>query len=401
MRTKKNFSTTFSLLAAMLCCNLLIAQDTRFQYPGALKNSYYGVNIGYINYPFSSKQLEPGYTVGSVDVPNTAVRLILYGKEFNEYLSARITYMRPVSWVQYKNVNGDNKEHSVWMNVGGLTLAAKIPLHKKLSLAAEAGLALVTRKGFEISGMPVVKDATFSTFLLGGALQYHINNKWDLQVSTVWSPAHEKDKQPPTTFIAAGFNYYMRELPSGIIERNTKDGFHFPKHSISAGITSNELGYGANNFVSGKIPIFWGGDAHIKSGLSLNYQRNIFHARKVFALDVGATLATWKSNGNKENFWTAALYPVLIFNVIRTKGADLFFEYSVAGPAYISKTFIDGNKTGKNFTFQDFMGIGVVAGRQKKLLAGLRIAHYSNGNIYPENAGLKIPLTLNLGYILD
>ena len=47
------------------------------------------------------------------------------------------------------------------------------------------------------------------------------------------------------------------------------------------------------------------------------------------------------------------------------------------------------------------MGIGMVAGKKRKLMTGLRVAHYSNGNIYPDNAGLMIPLTLNLGYVLD
>ena len=401
MKTEKAFPISLTLVVAILCCCHINAQDYRIQYPGALKNSYYGVNIGYINYPFSSKQLEAGNSVGLVTVPHTAVRLTLYGRQINKYLSARLTYMRPVSWVLYKNVNGDNMDHSVWMNVGGLTLAAQIPLHKKLSLAAEAGIGLITRKGFSINNVRVIKNATYSSVLMGGALQYHINKKWELQASMAWSPAHAKEKQPQTIYFAAGFNYYMRELSPDIVERNLKSGFHFPKQSISAGITSNVLGYGANNFVSGKLPIFWGGDVKIKHGISLSYQRNIFHSRKVFALDVGANMAHWKSKENKENFFTASVYPVLIFNAFRTRRADIFFEYSVAGPSYISKSLIDGNRTGKNFTFQDFMGIGMVAGKKRKLMTGLRVAHYSNGNIYPDNAGLMIPLTLNLGYVLD
>ena len=149
MKTGKKFQKFFTAIGGLICCYCnLQAQDNRIQYPGALKNAYYGVNIGYINYPFSSKQLEPGNTAGSVKVPPTAVRLILYGREINKYVSARITYMRPVSWVLYKNVNGDNKEHSVWMNVAGLTVTGRIPLQKKLSLSTEAGLGIITRKGF-------------------------------------------------------------------------------------------------------------------------------------------------------------------------------------------------------------------------------------------------------------
>ena len=67
--------------------------------------------------------------------------------------------MRPVDWVMYKNINGDQKSHSVWMNIIGITAASQLPIHKKFSLFAEAGLCIITRKGFEINGIPVVKHA--------------------------------------------------------------------------------------------------------------------------------------------------------------------------------------------------------------------------------------------------
>ena len=73
--------------------------EKRIQYPWGLKNSYFGINIGYINYPFSSAQLEPGYSVEKVTIPHIAPRITLFGHQFNKYLSAQITYMRPVDWV--------------------------------------------------------------------------------------------------------------------------------------------------------------------------------------------------------------------------------------------------------------------------------------------------------------
>src|SRR5438876_5823087 len=41
-------------------------RDKRAQYPGALSNSFAGVNIGYINYPFSNLQMEQGYHAESI-----------------------------------------------------------------------------------------------------------------------------------------------------------------------------------------------------------------------------------------------------------------------------------------------------------------------------------------------
>jgi hypothetical protein len=42
--------------------------------------------------------------------------------------------------------------------------------------------------------------------------------------------------------------------------------------------------------------------------------------------------------------------------------------------------------------------VGEFLGRSRRVNAGVRIAHYSNGNFFPRNAGLSIPLTFALGY---
>lgn len=390
------------LLFLLLTVLFSKAQDNRIQYPGALKNSYFGVNIGYINYPFSAAQLLPGNTVGRVKVPHTAVRIILFGHQFNKHLSAQVSYMRPVNWVEFHNINGDGEKHTVWMNVAGLTVAGNIPLGKRVSLFAEGGLGLIMRRGFTKNNIRMVNNASYATGLFGSSLQYHVNNKWDLQLTSVWSPKNKKENQPNTLFLAAGFHYYMRELPKEKIERVKAAGYYFPKQMLYAGYSSNIIGYDVNAFVSkGAIPIFWGGEARMKRGLLLNYQRNIFHSRKVFALDWGAGIGFWKSNKNKQTFFTISAYPVFRFNFLRSQTTDFYFEYSVAGPTYISKLLIDGKHTGEHFTFQDMMGLGFFTGKKKNINAGLRIAHYSNGNLFPQNDGLMIPLTFSLGYAFE
>jgi hypothetical protein len=401
--TGKMVRNTWIVFSILLTVFTATAQpgEKRIQYPGALKNAYFGINIGYINYPFSSAQLEPGFTVQSLNIPHIAPRFILYGHKVNKIFSAQISYMRPVDWVIYKNINGDQKSHSVWMNVAGLTMAAQIPVHKKFSLFAEAGPGFITRTGFEINGKPVIKDAAYITLLTGAGLQYHINEKWDLQINATWSPAHAADKQPHTVFYSTGFNYHLHELSKEKVESKIKSGYYFARQLFQAGYTTNATGYGVNALFSKKIPIFWGGAARVMQGFSLNYQRNIFHARKVFSFDWGAGMGYWKSEKKRDDFFTMSLYPVLRFTAIRSKKADLFFEYSVAGPTFISKKIIDNEQTGPLFTFQDFMGIGLFAGAKKNWNTGIRIVHFSNGNIFPQNAGVKVPLTFSLGYVLQ
>jgi len=387
------------LISILLQSFFLHAQDKRYQYPAVLSNSFAGVSIGYINYPFANAQLEPGFHAASVKIPHAAIRVLLFGHEFNQYLSAQITYMRPVDWVEYKNVNGDETAHSVWMNVAGISAKAQTPQWKRFSLYGELGLSVITRRGFEINNEAVMSDACYGSLSTGAGLQYHLNNKWTLMLSAVYSPENNDQKQPHTIFYSGAFTYTMRSISKERLKGNEEAGFHFPKNVLQLGYTKNALGYGVNSAVSkGPIPIFWGGEIRIKQGLSINYQRNIFHSRKVFSFDWGVNASYWVSEKNEDKFATVSLFPLLRFTAIRSKKTDIYFNYSVAGPTYISSTMTDDQHTGRHFTFQDFMGMGAFIGSHKNLNAEIRIMHYSNGNIFPQNVGCMIPLIFNLGY---
>lgn len=394
-----SFRKTGFIILFLLLLTYVSAQSFRGQYSPAMKNTFFGVNIGSINYPFSTRQLQPGNTVGSVKVPHTAVRLVLVGHEFSKNIAAQITYMRPVKWVEYRDVNNTNQTLTVWMNVAGLTVSGKLPLSKKIALNTEAGLGLIMRRGFNMYDRPVVKSASYATGLFGASLQYKLNHKWDLQVGTTYSPANDKELQPATVFHSAGFHYTLRELTAERVDVVKKAGYHFPKQIMSVAYATNGLGYGTNNFVSkGVIPIFWGGEVRARHGLLLNYQHNLFHSRKVFSLDWGLQAGFWKTDGTGTNFFTLSAYPMMRFHTIRSKKTDFYLEYSVAGPSFISKTKMDGLDTGEKFTFLDQMGMGVFTGKNKNLNLGLRIAHFSNGNLFPNNDGVMVPLTFSLGY---
>lgn len=375
------------------------AQHERAQYPPFLAQSFFSVNVGYLNYPFSSAHMEPGFVAESVTVPHTGVRLMLYGRQLSKYLSMQISYMRPVLWVVYRNVNGMTSRHSVWMNIAGLTLKPQLPLGKKFSLTGEFGLSIITRHGFQMNYQTVVRDANYASILLGSGLKYHLNDRWDLMVHGVWSPENKKARQPYTFFLSPGFQYNMRPLSSEIIQKKMASGYIFPRHQLQIGFSSNAAGYGVNSFFSdGLIPVFWGGDLHIERGIALSYNNNVFHGRKTFSLDLGISIGYWETKQLDTPLLTLSAYPVLRFTLLRTNPADFYFYYSVAGPTFISKAMVDGIDTGKRFTFQDNMGAGIFAGKNREVSAELRIGHYSNGNLFPQNPGVKVPLTFSVGY---
>jgi hypothetical protein len=372
--------------------------DTRTQYPALLENSYFSLNVGHIDYPFTAGQLEPGYTAGGIDIPRIAVRAVLIGHQFTPWLAVQAHYARPVRYVSYRNINGEEGGHHVWMHFGGVTAKTQFALGRKMAVYGEGGLGLTSRSGFEIGTMPVVRDAHFANALIGGGVEYRLTPNVDLVAGTLLSTGSGRQRQPRTVFSSGGFRYTLRPLPGDVVEANRRAGYIFPERMVQISYTTDALGYGFNTLVSKKVPIFWGGNVKVARGAAVHYEQNVFHTRKTFALDVGASAGFWRSRDNAEWFRTLSVYPLLRWTLVRTQPADVYVMYSLAGPSFISKSLIDGLATGNAFTFQDFMGMGVFFGRARRLNAGVKINHYSNGNIFTENAGVKIPFTFSVGY---
>jgi len=374
-------------------------EDGRAQYPPLLSNAFVNINIGYIDYPFSDVQLEPGHEVGDVAVRHLALRAVLLGRHFGKHLSAQGSYMRPIKYVRYRDIDGTGTTRFVWMHYGTLTLLGRVPVGARASVYGEGGFAITSRRGFDVDETPVVRNALFTAPLVGAGVEYHVNSTWDIVSGASYIFPKDSRRQPRTLLASTGFRYNLRPLPPERVEETRRSRFMFPKQVIQLGFATNALGYGVNNFLSRKVPVFWGGKVEVeRSVFSVQYQRNLFHTKKVFSIDMGVSVSRWRSDGEGQAFLTASVYPLLRFTLVRRRPADLYVSWSVAGPSYISHDVIDGRDTGGHFTFQDFMGMGVFFGARRQFNAEIGINHYSNGNLLTDNAGVKIPLTFKLGY---
>jgi hypothetical protein len=375
-------------------------QDQPVRTSRFLSNFYVGLQIGSIGYAFSNAQLQPGFQAQSVQAGHLAGRFILFGHEFGKYISGQVSELIPAHSVVYKNINGNPGNYTLWMNnIAGFTAKVRLPLSSRWSLFGEGGLGVVTRNAIKINQSTALNSANYATFIFGGGVDYRVNENWDVLTAVLVTPGQGGGKQPYTEFFSGGFNYTMRRVPEEPARENSPNGPIWPRNKIQIGYITNGLGYGVNDFFTkkGKLPIFWHGGVEVANGVSVNYQRNVFHTRRFFALDWGADVSTWKSRINGERFYTLSLYPVLRFPLVRTNPAEFYFSYSLGGPSLITRTTIDGQGTGKMFTFQDYMALGVYLGRKRRATAEVRIQHYSNANLFSQNPGITIPLGFYLG----
>ena len=360
-------------------------------------NSYVGVQSGYISYRFSNAQLLPGFQAQSVQNVHLATRFVLFGHEFNKYLSGQVTELVPEHEVAYVNVNGDMAGHTIWMNnIAGFTVKARLPVSKKWSLFGEGGVGVITRNGFQVNQAQAANSANYATFLFGGGLDYRVKDNWDVLTGVTIAPG--RDKQPTTVFFSGGFDYTLRRVPAERAGADSGSAPIWPKNIIQVGYVTDALGFSVNDFfTTGKVPIFWHGSIEVANGLSANYKQNLFHTRRFFAIDWGADISSWKSRKNGDRFYTVSLFPVARIPLVRTNPVEFYVSYSLAGPSLITRTNIDGQNTGKQFTFQDYMSSGIYLGRKRRVTAEVRITHYSNANLFTDNPGITVPLGFYFG----
>jgi lipid A 3-O-deacylase len=92
-----------------------------------------------------------------------------------------------------------------------------------------------------------------------------------------------------------------------------------------------------------------------------------------------------------------AVAPVVRYFFTKSTYIDPYAEASI-GLSYLSRTHFDDRNLGMHFAFQDELGLGAVLGKEKRLTIGLSALHYSNGSLCAMNAGITMPLMLNVGY---
>lgn len=372
--------------------------DTRTQYPAFMRDSYFSLRMGYIGYLFTDTQLEPGFQAGSIERPRPAVRLDFFGHRFSKNLSTQVTYMRPGQFVEYNDINGKNGNHPVSNAYAGLTFVLDAPLSEKLSLYAEGGYGVTSRSGIVIDGKTALQPAHYGAALVGAGLSYQMTSAVDFLLGATYSPGRRAFEQPSTRMYTAGLRYNMRALPPATVADNREGGHFFPANVLRVGYSTNRLGYGVNDVFSKWVVIFWGGHVDTRQGGSIEYERNVFHTKKLFAFDLGASASIWQTDAKEQTFRTLSAYPLVRFFLARNETMDAYFSYSIAGPTYISEYQLDDLNTGATFTFQDMMGVGAFLGKSRRVNAEISIKHFSNGNLATSNAGIKIPLTFKVGW---
>ena len=379
--------------------------DARRQVPMMLENSWIYLSTGVSKAFFQTSDFATGYQFNEQRDAIVAMRLSI-GHYFNPYLALSVSLMRGIHSNKFSNAQSvfpltseeATAQYSVTNNLFTLALRPALPLGRGLSMYGEGGLGYISRKGFSINQDGVVNNANFVTGIVGAGVNYELPSGVTLGLDSEYTPPVQSQKQPAIFYVGVGVGYVSR--PEGKKVVTASDSYDFPLNLLQMNYMNQSIFYAevAKYFTTPYIPIFFNGRIKVGEGLEFLYERNFFHTDKNFSIEWGVSAAQWQSQGLKQDFYTISLFPELKIWMVRSPRFDFYFEYSLAGPSYLSRVYIDGLDSGSHFTFQDFLGIGALAGSHKHVNINLRIVHFSNGNTLPINTGLAVPVMFGIGY---
>ncbi len=92
-----------------------------------------------------------------------------------------------------------------------------------------------------------------------------------------------------------------------------------------------------------------------------------------------------------------SLAPTLRYYLMQNSFVSPYIDLSI-GASYLTHTRIADRNLGIHFSFQDQMGVGASFGKEQHLSVSLSAIHYSNGSMASSNAGITIPVLINVWY---
>ncbi len=172
------------------------------------------------------------------------------------------------------------------------------------------------------------------------------------------------------------------------------DPIFFPKQEFSIGFSDKNIPL---NIPHPPHPFFWTSKEKVDGGISLLYEYLVFHTQKYFSVNLGGSFSWWELNSQAQLALT--FFFVFRFWLFRTDSFNPYIAWSIGGPTLLSRDHFSSANLGGHFIFQDFIGLGILVGRDHRFDINLKIYHYSNADLFLHNDGFDVPAVLTVGYI--
>jgi hypothetical protein len=149
------------------------------------------------------------------------------------------------------------------------------------------------------------------------------------------------------------------------------------------------------------VPLMWNARLKVDRSVIVGYEHPFYAYKRHIELYSGVSCGYMETlQRYQDSLFVVSAYVLARLYVIRSDIFSGYFIYSPAGPSLLSKPKFSTTAFSNNFVFQNQFGIGASFGKNADTEFFLKLYHYSNGDIFPVNGGIDIPIVLGISFIL-
>lgn len=178
----------------------------------ALRNFFFGVQIGYANAEYTASLLSAGAMPTSIKKDHIAARVYL-GYDFNQYLAGELTALYFLTRPEFSGIPTRKSPQKIKNNILAMMGKFTWPVHDKIKLYARGGIGYIVREGLTTVGGGLVPQITFLpkgeffTPIYGLGASYNIHSDWFIDFSWLQTPRASDKQLPQENFIGIGVYY--------------------------------------------------------------------------------------------------------------------------------------------------------------------------------------------------
>jgi hypothetical protein len=144
-------------------------------------------------------------------------------------------------------------------------------------------------------------------------------------------------------------------------------------------------------------PLMWNARLKVDRSLIIGYEKAVYTPNQYFSLYTGVSSGLMKTiHPVMDDVYVLSGYLLARFYFYNTSSFKTYILYSPAGPSMLSKSQFATTGFSNLFVFQNQFGIGWELDKSAKIGCFLKMYHYSNGDLFPVNGGIDIPLVFGI-----
>ncbi|MCH9617249.1 MAG: hypothetical protein SP4CHLAM5_07720 [Chlamydiia bacterium] len=148
-------------------------------------------------------------------------------------------------------------------------------------------------------------------------------------------------------------------------------------------------------------PLMWNARLKVDRSIMMGFEQPIYAYKKHIELYSGISCGYMQTLRNyQDTIGVVSAYLLARLYIFRSDIFNGYFIYSPAGPSLLTKAKFASTSFSNNFVFQNQFGIGASIGKNAETEFFLKLYHYSNGDIFPINGGIDIPLVIGMSFVL-